>query len=62
MAEVDNVVEMWPVSAKRCAQQKECHAQCKNMAAISYISDPEEIAKVFWSDCQHYVAAMVTLP
>ena len=53
MAKVHNVLEMWQGSQNLRATQKESHAQNKQMTALKYISDTEEIIKASWSNFQH---------
>jgi len=48
---------MWQGSQNLCATQKESHAQNKQMTAVGYISDTEEIIKASWSVFQHDGAA-----
>jgi type VI protein secretion system component VasK len=45
MAKVHNFLEMWQGSQNLHATQKEARAQYKQMTAIGYISDTEEIVK-----------------
>jgi len=49
MAKVHNFLEMWQGSQNLCATQKKSRAQNKQMTAVGYISDTEEIVKSFWS-------------
>jgi hypothetical protein len=49
MAKVHNDLEMWHGSQNLRAMQKESRAQNKQMTAIGYISDTEEIVQAFWS-------------
>jgi hypothetical protein len=49
MAKVHNDLEMWHGSQNLRATQKESRAQNKQMTAIGYISDTEEIVQSFWS-------------
>jgi len=48
MAKIHNFLEMWQGSQNLCAIQKESRAQNKQMTAVGYISDTEEIAKATW--------------
>jgi len=57
MAKVHDFLEMWQGSQNLCATQKESHAQNKQMTAVGYITDTEEIVKAPWSLFQHDVAA-----
>jgi hypothetical protein len=58
MAKVHNILERWQGSQNLCATQKKSCDQNKQMAAVGYISDIEEIVKAFWSNClQDGVAA-----
>jgi len=53
MAKVHDILEMWQGSQNLRATQKGSHAQNKQMTAIGYISDTEEIVKASWSLFQH---------
>jgi len=57
MAKVHDFLEMWQGSQSLCATQKESRAQNKQMTAVEYISDTEEIVKASWSLFQHNGAA-----
>jgi len=61
MAKVHNFLEMWQGSQTLRATQKECHAQKKQMTAVGYISDTEEIVKASWSKFHHDSAAALKL-
>jgi len=61
MAKVHNLLEMWQGSQNLRATQKESRAQNKQMTAVGYISDPEEIVKASWSLFQHHGAAAFKL-
>ena len=61
MAKVHNVLEMWHGSQSVPATQKELQAQNKQMTAVGYISDTEEIIKASWSNFQHDGAAAFQL-
>jgi len=61
MAKVHDSLEMWQGSQNLCATQKESRAQNKQMTAVGYISDPEEIVKASWSLFQHDGAAAFKL-
>jgi len=50
MAMVRNFLEMWQGSQNLRATQKESWAQNKQMTAVGYISDTEEIVKASWSN------------
>jgi len=50
MAMVRNFLEMWQGSQNLRATQKESWAQNKQMTAVGYISDTEEIIKASWSN------------
>jgi len=52
---------MWQGSQILCATEKESCAQNKQMTAIGYISDTEEIVKASWSLVQHDCAAAFKL-
>jgi len=49
MAKVHTVLEMWQGSQNLCATQKESRAQNKQITAVGYILDTEEIVKSSWS-------------
>jgi len=53
MAKVHNFLEMWQGSQTLRATQKESRAQNKQMTALGYISDTEEIVKASWSNFHH---------
>jgi len=53
MAKVHNFLEMWQDSQTLSATQKESHAQNKQMTAVGYISDTEELVKASWSLFHH---------
>ena len=53
MAKVHDVWEMWQGSQNLHAIQKESSTQNKQMTAVGYISDTEEINKALWSHFQH---------
>jgi len=53
MAKVHNFLEMWQGSQTLRATQKESCAQNKQMTAVGYISDMEEIVKASWSNFHH---------
>jgi hypothetical protein len=57
MAKVHDFLEMWQGSQNLRATQKESQAQNKQMTAVGYISDTEEIVKSSWSLFQHDGAA-----
>jgi hypothetical protein len=57
MAKVDDYLEMWQGSQNLCATQKKSRAQNKQMTAIGYISDTEEIVIASWSLFEHAGAA-----
>jgi len=61
MAKVHDFLEMWQGSQNLRATQKESRAQNKQMTAVEYISDTEEIVKASWSLFQHDGAAAFTL-
>jgi len=61
MAKVHNCLEMWLGSQNLLATQKESRAQNKQMTAVGYISDTEEIIIVCWSLFQHDGAAAFKL-
>jgi len=45
MAKVHDFLEMWQGSQNQCSTQKESRAQSKQMTAVGYISDREEMVK-----------------
>jgi len=61
MAMVHDCLEMWQCSQSLRATQKESHAQNKQMSAMWYILDTEEIVKAYWSLVQHDGAAAFRL-
>jgi len=61
MAKVHDFLEMWQGSQNPRATQKESRAQNKQMTAVGYILDPEEIVKASWSLFQHDGAAAFKL-
>jgi len=61
MAKVHDFLEMWQGSQNLRVTQKESQAKNKQMTAIGYISDTEEIVKASWSLFQHDGAAAVKL-
>jgi len=61
MAKVHNLLEMWQGSHNLSATQKESCAQNKQMTAVGYISNTEEIVKASWSLFQHDGAAAFKL-
>jgi len=61
MAKVHDFLEMWQGSQNLRATQKESRAQNKQMTAVGYISDTEEIVKASWSLFQHDGAAAFKL-
>jgi len=61
MAKVHDFLEMWQGSQNLRATQKESRARNKQMTAIGYISDTEEIFKASWSFFQHDGAAAFKL-
>jgi hypothetical protein len=61
MAKVHNFLEMWHGSQNLCATQKQSRAQNKQMTAVGYISDMEEIVKSSWSLFHHDGAAAFKL-
>jgi hypothetical protein len=53
IAKVHDFLEMWQGGQNLRATQKESCAQNKQMTAVGYISDTEEIVKSSWSLFQH---------
>jgi hypothetical protein len=53
MAKVHDFLEMWQGSQNLRATQKESRAENKQMTAVGYISDTEEIVKACWSLSEH---------
>jgi len=60
-AKVHEVLEMWQGSQNPRATQKQSRAQNKQMTAVAYISDTEEILKASWSHFRHDCAAAFKL-
>jgi len=61
LAKVHNFLEMWQGSQNLRATQKEFRAQNKQMTAVGYIVDTEEIVKASWSLFQHDAVAAFKL-
>jgi len=61
IAKVHDFLEMWQGSENLRATQKKSRAQNKQMTAVGYISDTEEIVKASWSLLQHDCAAAFKL-
>jgi len=61
MAKVHNILEMWQRSQNLRATQQESWSQNKQMTAVGYISDTEEIINTSWSNYQHDGAARFKL-
>jgi len=61
MAKVHDFVEIWQGSQNLRATQKESRDQNKQMTAVGYIPDTEEIVKASWSLFQHDGAAAFKL-
>jgi len=61
MAKVHDLLEMWQGSQNQRATQKESRAQNKQMTAVGYMLDTEEIVKASWSLFQHDGAAAFKL-
>jgi len=61
MAKVHDFLEMWQGSHNLSATEKESRAQNKQMTAVGYILDTEEIVKASWSLYQHEGAAAFKL-
>jgi len=61
MAKVHNFLEMWQGSQNLCATQKESRAQNKQITAVGYISDTEEIVNATWKNFHHDRAAAFKL-
>jgi len=61
MAKVHDFSEMWQGSQNLRATQSESRAQNKQMTAVGYLSDTEEIVKASWSLFQHDGAAAFIL-
>jgi len=53
MAKVHDDLEMWQGSQNLCVTQKESRTQNRQMTAVGYISDTEELIKASWSLFQH---------
>jgi len=61
MAKVHDFLAMWQGSQTLWATQKESRAHNKQMTAVGYISDTEEIVKASWSNFHHDGAAAFKL-
>jgi hypothetical protein len=61
MAKVNDFLERWQGSQTLRCTQKESHTQNKQMTAVGYISDSEEIVKASWSLFQREGAAAFKL-
>jgi hypothetical protein len=61
ISKVHDFLEMLQGSQTLPATQKESHTQNKQMTAIGYISDTEEIIKPSWSNFHHDGAAAFKL-
>jgi len=61
MAKLHDFLEMWQGSQNLRPTQKESRAQNKQMTAVGYISDTDEIVKASWSLFQHDGATAFTL-
>jgi hypothetical protein len=61
MAKVHNLLEMWQGSQTLCPTQKESHTQNKQITAVEYMSDTEEIVNAFQTNFQHDGAAAFKL-
>jgi len=61
MAKVHDLLEMCQGSQHQCATQKESCAQNKQMTAVGYISDTDDIVTALWSLFQHDGAAALKL-
>jgi hypothetical protein len=61
MAKVYYFLEMWQDSQNFSATQKEFCTQNKQITAVGYISDSEEIMKAFWPNYQQYGVAAFNL-
>jgi hypothetical protein len=61
MANVHDLLEMWQRRQNLRPTQKESCTENKQMTAMGYISDTEEIIKASWSLFQHDGAAAFTL-
>jgi hypothetical protein len=53
MVKVQDFLDMWQGSQNLRATQKKSRAQNKQMSAVRYISDTQEIVKSSWSLFQH---------
>jgi len=61
MAKVHDFLEMWQGSQNLHATQKESRTQNKQMRAVGYILDTEEIINASWTNFQHDGAAAFKL-
>jgi len=55
MAKVQEILEMWQGSQNLCGSQGGSRTQKKQITAVGYITDMEEIVKASWSLFQHDV-------
>jgi len=62
MAKVYHFLEMWQGRQKLCTTQKESRTQNKQLTAVGYIDNTEEIVKASWSLFQPHGAAAFKLP
>jgi len=53
MAKVHDFLKIWQGSQNLCATQKESRDQNKQLTAVGYILDTQEIVKAYWSLFQH---------
>jgi len=61
MAKVHNFLEMWQGSQNLRATYTKARTQHRQLTAVGYISDTEEIVKAFWSLFQHDGVAALKL-
>ena len=61
MAKVQDILEIWQGSQNLRATQKESCAQNKQMTAVGYISDTEEVVNASWANFPHDGAAAFKL-
>jgi hypothetical protein len=61
MAKVPDILEMWQGNQTLRGTQEESRAQIKQMTAVRYMSDTEEIVTASWSNLDHDGAAAFKL-
>ena len=61
MAKVYDILEKSQGRQNLCATQQDCRSQVRQMTAVGFISDTEEIVKSFWLNFQHDGVAALKL-